>query len=675
LAEGSTQIVILSASLTAGFLNMASATLPHPEIHQDLLALFSFLAVGVAVAATAQLALWLLASKLLLRFGVDRLGLSIAIAVLFVSIASLWPLLALLESGGGLEGLALQAVIATNAVFAPLLAYQLTIRTPAKLRELGSGLALLAPFTGGLALIFLWLQMYRIEGITSPTSLICTAVLGIAALVATGLVVWLKQRVRALPCLVVFTAVVIAAPLALLVSTAVGSATSAPPAKPGSPSVLLLTVDTLRADALDLINPGQSRTPALAKLATESMVFEQARTAAPWTKASVASMLTGLSPLVHRTTTTVSRLPDEIQTLAESLRDRGYRTAAIGRNSYMKENSNLQQGFDDYFFYPSEPGASVGGKILSRLAPTRFGWSDPSSADLTEMALNWIGQNHDRPFLLWLHYFDPHIPYEPHPSLVDGEAPSKRIGNSFSNYSGIRTGHFVPSDAEQLWIRELYDAEVRDVDANAGRVLEALQELNLYAPMLIAFTSDHGEEFFEHGGFEHGHVVYDEVIRVPLFFKLPGGSSTGRISAAVSIESVTPTVLEVLGASEGAGPFTSDSLAGYWKPGAEPPTVGPQLATGVLYYEEKTSLIFDGLKYIRGEQSGSEELFDLNADPAEAISLSDSMPERLVEARALINQKIHNANKLRRSLNLPEVSVLEPDAEWLDRLRELGYVE
>ena len=84
--------------------------------------------------------------------------------------------------------------------------------------------------------------------------------------------------------------------------------------------------------------------------------------------------------------------------------------ATIGRNDYMRENSNLQQGFEDYYFFPRSPGASLGGQVLSRLAPSCFGWSDPSSAELTEMALGWIQKHHDRRFLLWLHYFDPHIP-------------------------------------------------------------------------------------------------------------------------------------------------------------------------------------------------------------------------------------------------------------------------
>jgi hypothetical protein len=137
---------------------------------------------------------------------------------------------------------------------------------------------------------------------------------------------------------------------------------------------------------------------------------------------------------------------------------------------------------------------------------------------------------------------------------------------------------------------------------------------------------------------------------------------------------LTATLLDVLGFSEGAGPFTSDSLAGYWKQGATPPDGAPQLIAGVLYYEEKISVIFDGLKYIRAE-TGREELFDLAADPRERVSVAASLPERLSEARTLIDQHIEAAAHVRRSLDLPEESLLEPDQEWMERLRALGYVQ
>jgi arylsulfatase A-like enzyme len=675
LGDRSAWIVILSASLTAGLLNMAFATLRHPEIHKEPLALLAFLSVNVAVATICQLAVWLMASTALLRLGLDRSALSFAIAVLFVAVASLWPLLESARPRGAAEGLAVRAVILSNALLSPLLAYQLAIRASARVRDLGFGLALSSPFIGGLTLALLWLQMYRIERITSPASLICTAMFGVAMLATLGLAVVLRERVRALPCLVTLTALVIGAPLIPAVVAVGGQSAVASSADASSPSVLLLTIDTLRADALDLGEAGESRTPALAGLAEESVVFEQARSAAPWTKASVASMLTGLSPLVHRATKIDSRLPDEIQTLAEYLRERGYKTTAIGRNSFLRENSNFDQGFEEYLFFPSSPGDSFGGRLLARLAPIHFGWSDPSSADLTETALGWIRANHDRPFLLWLHYFDPHMPYAPHASFLTGQKAPARVGRSFDDLRGVRSGHYVPSNEEQSWIRGLYDAEVRDVDANAARVLGLLRELGLYDRTLIAFTSDHGEEFWEHGGFEHGHDLYDEVIRVPLLFKVPGGGSTGRVTASVSIESLTATLLDVLGFSEGAGPFTSDSLAGYWKQGATPPDGTPQLTTGVLVYEEKISVIFDGLKYIRAEQTGREELFDLTADPRESVSVAASLPGPLSEARTLIDRHTEAAAQLRRSLDLPEDSTLEPDEEWMERLRALGYVQ
>lgn len=676
LTDRYTWVVILSTSITAGFLNLVSATLTdHSEIHSDLLALFAFLSLNVVTAAIAQFVVWRIASTALLRVGLDRAALAFAIGVGFVAIAGILPLLGSTDPMGESQRDAFRAAILSNVLLAPLLAYLLASHASARVRELGASLALSAPLLAGLMLVLLWLRIYRIEGVASPTSLIGTALIGGALLATLGLSVALRHRIPALSFLVTLTLLVVAAPLVPAIARSRNPASASPPAAFNSPSVLLLTVDTLRADALDLADTSESRTPALASLAAESIVFEQARSAAPWTKAGFASLLTGLSPLAHQTTKPISRLPDEIQTLAETLREHGYRTAAIGRNSFLSENANLDQGFDEYMFFPSSPGASLGGRILGRLAPLRFGWSDPTSADLTDTALDWIRTHHERPFLLWLHYFDPHLPYAPDASLLPGSEPPGELGISFDDNEGIRNGHYVPNREEQAWIRVLYDAEVRDVDANAARVLDLLRELGLYDRMLVAFTSDHGEEFWEHGSFEHGHALYDEVIRVPLLFKLPGGGSRGRFSEAVSSVSLTATLLDLLGLLEGAGPFSAGSLTGYWKPGATPPAAVPPLSTGVLYYEEKISLIFDGLKYIRNEQTGREELFDLGRDPHERVSLSSSSPERIEEARALIEQQVEAAAQLRHALDLPDESVLKPDAEWMNDLRKLGYVQ
>jgi arylsulfatase A-like enzyme len=321
--------------------------------------------------------------------------------------------------------------------------------------------------------------------------------------------------------------------------------------------------------------------------------------------------------------------------------------------------------------FPLSPGSSFGGMLLSRISPVRFGHADPSSEDLTGMALDWIEANRGAPFFFWLHYFDPHLPYAPDRRYwPGGEAPA-RIGHEFHQLAAVRGGHLVPDAQERTWIRALYDAEVRDVDANIGRLLDALRGWSLYGRTLVVLTSDHAEEFWEHGGFEHGHAVYDDVLRVPLFLKLPGASEARSIAAQVSTASVTPTLLELLGLA-GAGPFSFGSLAGFAT--ASPPAAAPAVSTGMLYYENKLALVFDGLKYIRSE-SGQEELFDLLADPRERISLVGTAPERLREAQAQLQARLAAAEALRRELSLPAESRFEPEPAWIEGLRELGYVE
>jgi arylsulfatase A-like enzyme len=386
----------------------------------------------------------------------------------------------------------------------------------------------------------------------------------------------------------------------------------------------------------------------------------------------IASLLSGLSPLVHNVTERESRLPDEVRTLTEYLAERGYRTGAVGYSPLLAPNANFDQGFESYLFFPRSPGSSFGGIVLPALSPQRFGRERATSAELREMAVDWIDEHRDEPFFFWLHYFDPHLPYHPPAELrPQGNAPP-RVGVRFDGRSAIRNGDLVLDDADKAWVRALYDAEVRDVDAQIGRLLDALREFGLYERTLIVFTSDHGEEFFEHGDFEHGHSVYDEVLRVPLILKPPGATTPRRIATSVSIVSAVPTLLDLLDFGAAAGPFSAPSLGPLVAGERNESTA--HVSTGMIYYENKTALIVDDSKYVRAE-SGTEEFFDLEADPDERTSLAGSSPERVREARELLDRKIAEAAALRRELGLPANSRLEPDREWVENLRALGYVE
>ncbi|MCA9573630.1 MAG: sulfatase-like hydrolase/transferase, partial [Myxococcales bacterium] len=177
--------------------------------------------------------------------------------------------------------------------------------------------------------------------------------------------------------------------------------------------------------------------------------------------------------------------------------------------------------------------------------------------------LAWLDAGGDAPSFLWLHYFDVHQPYTPAPRFRPAGEPPPGVGWRFDRFREVRSGHFVPDEAQRDWIARLYLAEVRQLDAELGRLLDALRARGRYDDALIVLVSDHGEELWDHGGFEHGHTVHDELLRVPLFVKLPGARHAGVVRGPVSIEAVAPTVLALCG----------QDAAGAWLSSA--PLVGP----------------------------------------------------------------------------------------------------
>jgi arylsulfatase A-like enzyme len=449
------------------------------------------------------------------------------------------------------------------------------------------------------------------------------------------------------------------------------------PIQPPHPhAILMLTPDTLRADALRVYRPAAPPTPALSSLAQDSVVFEQAISPAPWTLAAFASIHTGLSPDVHRVLSFTSRVPNGCPTLAERLREAGYSTAAIGYNPLLTPAYNLHRGFERYAMFPRQLNRSVGAKLLSCFLPREFG-QETDTTSLTDMAIDWLQRNHHRPFFLWLHYFDPHMPYEPPAAFVPEREPPARVGARvrLDLFYKIRQGHFVPTAEEADWIRALYEAEVRLVDANIARLLKVLKDLGLYDEMLIVFTSDHGEEFWEHGGFEHGHTVYEELLHVPLFVKLPGSKSTSRISRPISTTSLAPTVLDLCGVRLDLHDFSAPSLAPLWSETPSAAVNTPIVSTGCAYYENQIALRLNNMKYIRRLLTGREELYDLTRDSHERVSLVAVRAEALAEANDCLERYDQRSRLLRERYGLSTQSKATPGEELLRRLRSLGYAD
>jgi arylsulfatase A-like enzyme len=345
----------------------------------------------------------------------------------------------------------------------------------------------------------------------------------------------------------------------------------------GSPDVLLVILDTVRADHLSSYGYEGSPTPNLDRLARQGVLFEQAFSTSSWTLPAHVSMLTGLFPHEHRvewlTSKTWGSAP--FRTLPEMLQDRGYRTAAFSGNTvWFSREHGFGRGFlhfEDFFHSPIDMVMRTAyGRIVARTVFPRLGVRDipgrKRAEDTNRALLEWFDRGPERPAFVTVNYFDAHDPYMPTAEYAAGLATPRGLINSTF---GIPE-HLTPDDvAAEV---AAYDATIRYTDAQLGRLLDTLNQRRR-RDLLVVVTSDHGEEFGEHGGYGHGNHLYRETVHVPLIVWHPGSVPSGRrVVTPASIASIPATILELVGSAvpERAAP----SLVPLW--GAEPPAAWPE---------------------------------------------------------------------------------------------------
>jgi arylsulfatase len=309
------------------------------------------------------------------------------------------------------------------------------------------------------------------------------------------------------------------------------------PALPPPRHLVLVSVDTLRADHLGFLGYPRARTPHLDALAAESLVFERAYSHSSATLPAVASLLTGRLPGGHTALSNFERIPETVPTLAAPLAEAGFATAGFIGNYVLRRG----QGFDPHF----------------QVYTTGFlekeevrGFPENSAAVLTDLAVGWIGRREPgQRFFLWVHYQDPHGPYtppdfdrgaaaEPGPDLP--ESPTNSGRNAIPKYQWLGHGHLPEYVAR-------YDGEIAETDRQIGRLIEALRERRLLDESLLVFTADHGEAFGEAKLYAaHGEDLSDVLLRVPLVLRIPGRAPERRRDQVRHID-VAPTALELLG--------------------------------------------------------------------------------------------------------------------------------
>lgn len=440
----------------------------------------------------------------------------------------------------------------------------------------------------------------------------------------------------------------LAAALSLAACAACGAPGAAPTAGPPDrpPDVILVVVDTLRADRVGWDGYRRETTPQLDRLAAESVVFTQARAQAPCTSPSVNSLLTSRHPWVF-TGRPFGHLgiPRGMPTVASRLRDAGYRTAAVSASPVVRARPggiNREGGFGHGFDL-----------FLDGCERRDAACVDRRARDLLRLLPS--------PRFLYLHYFDPHDPYAAPEGVgfagpYRGDDPAVAAGDPLPAVRRLHgSGDAGLTEADLGHLSDRYDDEIAWVDRAIGELLSSLD----LGRTLLVLTSDHGESFLEHGHLQHCRSLYDSELRVPLLVRPPGGTAGERVDTPVALLDVAPTLLDWAGVAIGEGMVGRSLRAG----GGRPPATASMTTW--------RSVVDGRWKLIRDLESGRTELYDLVADPKEERDLAAERVDELEQLTAWSDRHLQAVEG--EGLEAGE-DRLERGREELKRLRALGYL-
>jgi arylsulfatase A-like enzyme len=428
-------------------------------------------------------------------------------------------------------------------------------------------------------------------------------------------------------------------------------------------SIILVSVDTLRADRLGTYGCTRPLTPRFDALARDGTVFEQATAAAPWTLPSHAALFTSLLPFTSGARNEHRYLGPGVATLAERLRNAGYRTAAFTGGGYIHSGLGFDQGFEIYQDHDEVPEGGPGAIVAA--------------------ALSWIRSVRDRPFFAFIHTYATHFPYR-HEEFTDPKSPVHGRIFETADLEEVRLRSRVLSDVERRQIRNLYDGGVAYADRAIGGMLESLEREGVLDKSLLVILSDHGEDLWDHDEVlspGHGHSLYQEMLLVPLLVRAPGlVRPRSRIHTPVSLLDVLPTLREIAGLSVSA-PEQGRSLVKSLLTGEEP-------APGAIFSE---SIEYGPDRFARRERDTKVivaptpdvnlssvavtvrplEIFDLSADPKETRSLALSATPLAAESAQDLWKRVRAvydpARESGESSRIPR--------ELREQLRALGYIQ
>ncbi len=449
--------------------------------------------------------------------------------------------------------------------------------------------------------------------------------------------------------------------LILLIVTLTVSCTGRGPGGSRPPDIILITIDTLRADHLGAYGYGRPTSPALDAFARESVVISDGIAQAPYTKASIASLLTGLPPSTHKTWSTsvalpvlmtgsigerhvpvTDVLPHSVPVLPERLQQAGYETLAFTTNPFLIPDFGFARGFTRFRFFDGPTFASADAVLPEVLAAVR--------------------ERHTTPVFVWVHLMEPHSPYAP-PDDARDRLPPGGARHVIPDSVSIPPWLIARPSRDLRVYESLYDAEILTVDRALGRFFDGLRRAGVWETSAIIVTADHGEEFLDHGGLEHNRTLYDEMVHVPLMLKIPGVTPR-RLEAQMELMDLFPTLVSLGGGRAPDAVFGADMLPLLRSGQGEDPYAVTELVDAAIAVRTREWKLIETV-------DGRRELYHLAADPQERRDVSTREPQRLEDLTAVLHGIRSRAASLARHVT-PEAAPMRPSV--LDRLRALGYI-
>jgi arylsulfatase A-like enzyme len=436
-------------------------------------------------------------------------------------------------------------------------------------------------------------------------------------------------------------------------------------------NVILISLDALRRDYVGIYRGEKDFTPNIDRLAEDSVVFENAYSQAPWTIPSHLSILSGLNPNSHGANTFSDKVPSFVKTLPQILREKGYLTFAYTGGGLVSSNFGFSNGFNQYKEWD---GSEL----------------PDSSRPVFERFNNFISSNKGKNFFLFLHTYQFHDPLESPEEILEKVSKGKKPiwkGVSISQLIGGGKGTYKPLKEEEIEsIKILAKAESRTIDEHLiGPLINKLKEEGIYDQTMIIITSDHGDEYFDHGGWQHAHTLYNELIRVPLIIKFPYQKFKGkRINKNVRLIDIAPTILDVLGFNPEKYNMDGKSLI----PVIEDKEREERKCFSEIYYDptrphipQRVSLVYGDYKLIVNQLISEWEkffsypptplqpfeLYDLRNDPFEKNNLYSERRET-----ALLLLEMIKEYKRKTPPNVEKGIINE---ELRAKLKALGYID